>query len=463
MKKKIFTSMMMACLLPIGGWAEVETDSVAVVTGALDFTKADSLPTGEGFTWANDTLKLSDLNIEAENENGIVLPDGATIVLSGNNTINFKHTMQDTGAAIKGIGSLAFTGDGTLNINSSYEAINAAGDLKINGGKMEIETTGESSDGSITSPTLLSINNSEINLNAIEDDGIFVYSGTVEINKSTLNIHATEEEGIVCNNATISNDSHVYLYSGAKEAFEPSTLSISDSYVELFADNEPYKYQSLYRNAIVTGITNSTFKALGHGNESALREGEQADSTVLKMQSVSNSWVEGYAPIEIETVNNSFVRTISPEATTNAVHGEYTLPASIEIAEGEELIISENATLTVPSGLTLTNNGTATNEGTLHIKAGGALESSTSIDGIIIDDNQMVGTETIEAQSTRIYSAEGKIIVIAPQPTDVQIISMTGAVVASANVSGQQEFTNLASGVYIVRAGEEIVKLNVAH
>lgn len=85
------------------------------------FHKRDSLPTGEGFTWANDTLKLSDLNIEAENENGIVLPDGATIVLSGNNTINFKHTMQDTGAAIKGIGSLAFTGDGTLNINSSYE------------------------------------------------------------------------------------------------------------------------------------------------------------------------------------------------------------------------------------------------------------------------------------------------------------------------------------------------------
>ena len=184
---------------------------------------------------------------------------------------------------------------------------------------------------------------------------------------------------------------------------------------------------------------------------SALRGGE-AGATI------ANSWVESSSPINIASTENSFIRLVSnneetPDATgISTVYGEYTLPASIEIAEGEELIISENATLTVPSGLTLTNNGTATNEGTLHIKAGGALESSTSIDGIIIDDNQMVGTETIEAQSTRIYSAEGKIIVIASQPTDVQIISMTGAVVASANVSGQQEFANLASGVYIVRA-----------
>lgn len=463
MKKKIFTSMMMACLLPIGVWAQAETDSVTVVTGALDFTKTDSLPTGEGFTWENNTLKLSGLNLETENANGIVLPDGATVVLSGNNTINFKHSLADAGAAVKGLGALTFEGDGTLTINSSYEAINAGGDLHINGGKMKIETTGESSDGSITSPSLLSVSNSEITLNAIEDDGIFVYDGAVEINNSTLNIRAAAEEGIVCTDATISNNSHVYLYSGAKEAFEPNTLSISDSYVELFADNEPYKYQSLYRDAVVTNITNSTFKALGQGNESALRGGEQADSTIIKMQNVSNSWVEGYAPIEIDAVNNSFVRTIAPDATTNAVHGEYTLPSNLEIAEGEELVISENATLTVPSGLTLTNNGTTTNEGTLHIQAGGTLDGSASIEGIVIDDNQMVGTESIEAQPTRIYAANNSIIVIAPQPTEVQIISLSGAVVATANVSGQQEFANLDGGVYIVRAGEETMKLRVAH
>lgn len=466
MKKKIFTSMMMACLLPIGGWAQVETDSVAVVTGALDFTKADSLPTGEGFTWANDTLKLSDLNIEAENENGIVLPDGATIVLSGNNTINFKHTMQDTGAAIKGIGSLAFTGDGTLNINSSYEAINADGDLQINGGKMAIEMTGESSGGGITASSA-SIQNSEINITTVADDGIMLTSQTPQdtinnhsltISNSKINIQATEEEGMVIyGTVTIDNNSVVSIYSGEKEAMEAHEgLMVANSEVELNAPN----YAALYGNVI--SISNSTYKALGNGMNSALRGGE-AGATI------ANSWVESSSPINIASTENSFIRLVSnneetPDATgISTVYGEYTLPASIEITEGEELIISENATLTVPSGLTLTNNGTATNEGTLHIKAGGALESSTSIDGIIIDDNQMVGTETIEAQSTRIYSAEGKIIVIAPQPTDVQIISMTGAVVASANVNGQQEFTNLASGVYIVRAGEEIVKLNVAH
>jgi hypothetical protein len=38
---------------------------------------------------------------------------------------------------------------------------------------------------------------------------------------------------------------------------------------------------------------------------------------------------------------------------------------------------------------------------------------------------------------------------------------MAGAVVASAQVAGQQEFANLAEGVYIVRMGKEIIKLQV--
>ena len=54
-----------------------------------------------------------------------------------------------------------------------------------------------------------------------------------------------------------------------------------------------------------------------------------------------------------------------------------------------------------------------------------------------------------------------KIVVITPEPTDVQIISMAGAVVATDKVTGQREFANLAEGVYIVRMGETIVKLQV--
>ena len=72
-----------------------------------------------------------------------------------------------------------------------------------------------------------------------------------------------------------------------------------------------------------------------------------------------------------------------------------------------------------------------------------------------------VANESIEATDARAYAQANKIVVITPEPTDVQIISMAGAVVASAQVAGQQEFANLAEGVYIVRMGKEIVKLQV--
>lgn len=76
-------------------------------------------------------------------------------------------------------------------------------------------------------------------------------------------------------------------------------------------------------------------------------------------------------------------------------------------------------------------------------------------------DGFPVANEAITAQDFRAYAQPNKIIVITPQPTDVQIISMAGAVVATDKVTGHREFANLAEGVYIVRMGETIVKLQV--
>ena len=72
-----------------------------------------------------------------------------------------------------------------------------------------------------------------------------------------------------------------------------------------------------------------------------------------------------------------------------------------------------------------------------------------------------VANEAIEATEARAYAQANKIVVITPEPTDVQIISMAGAVVGNAQVAGQQEFANLTEGVYIVQMGENVVKLQV--
>lgn len=72
-----------------------------------------------------------------------------------------------------------------------------------------------------------------------------------------------------------------------------------------------------------------------------------------------------------------------------------------------------------------------------------------------------VANEEITATDVRAYAQANKIVVITPEPTDVQVISMAGAVVATDQVTGQREFANLAEGVYIVRMGETVIKLQV--
>lgn len=76
-------------------------------------------------------------------------------------------------------------------------------------------------------------------------------------------------------------------------------------------------------------------------------------------------------------------------------------------------------------------------------------------------DGFPVSNEAIEATEARAYAQANKIIVVTHEPMDVQIVSMAGAVVGNAKVAGQQEFGNLAEGVYMVRLGDTVVKLQV--
>ena len=80
---------------------------------------------------------------------------------------------------------------------------------------------------------------------------------------------------------------------------------------------------------------------------------------------------------------------------------------------------------------------------------------------IFYENGFPVANEEISATDARAYAQANKIVVITPEPTNVQIISMTGAVVATDQVTGQREFANLMEGIYIVRMGDTVVKLQV--
>ena len=72
-----------------------------------------------------------------------------------------------------------------------------------------------------------------------------------------------------------------------------------------------------------------------------------------------------------------------------------------------------------------------------------------------------VSNEEVEAQEVKVYTRNGAIAVSTPSLMDVQVISLTGSVVAADKVAGQREFRNLAEGVYIVRVGDKIVKVRL--
>lgn len=388
-----------------------------------------------GQNW-NETTKTLQL-VNVTRSESITLPDGATIVLSGENKINYPLT---EGAAITAEGSLRIQGEGSLDIQSGYEAIHAAGDITIEGSTLTIRTEGEG-DGAIATDASISMDGCDISITTATDDGIMA-DGSLSITNSNLNIQAEAEEGIVCYGVVnITGNSAVDIYSGAKEAMEAHEgLVVSGSEVTLVAAD----YEPLYGDGVQ--IDNSTFKALRGNAASALslREGEIS-------YTIRNSWVESSDPIALmEEPVNSFVRILG---ATNTVYGNYTLVGDVTLPEGEALMLTEGSTLTIPEGITLTNSGTLANAGTIVIQQGGVMEGEEN--GEIIRDSA-TGIEDIEG--AKVYAQEGTVYVQTPSRMKVAIVSISGATVARAEQEGLQSYS-LPKGIYIICIGEQTFKV----
>ena len=110
-----------------------------VITGqvAMDFTGTNTDATGEGYSWeyASKTLMLTDYKMtEPCNDTAIILPDGAKLVLSGENMLNSKN-----GALIDAKGTLEISGTGSLTGSAGGEAaLNAQGALTIKDCKLDL-------------------------------------------------------------------------------------------------------------------------------------------------------------------------------------------------------------------------------------------------------------------------------------------------------------------------------------
>lgn len=115
----------------------VSGNGVITVKAAMDFTEKNTNDTGEGYSWdyASKTLTLTDYKMtEPCNDTAIILPDGAKLVLSGENTLNSKN-----GALIDAKGTLEISGTGSLTGSAGGEAaLNAQGALTITDCKLDL-------------------------------------------------------------------------------------------------------------------------------------------------------------------------------------------------------------------------------------------------------------------------------------------------------------------------------------
>ena len=116
---------------------EVSENGVITVKVAMDFTEKNENASGQGYEWdyASKTLTLTNYKVE-EPYNGscIVLPDGAKLVLSGENMLNSKN-----GALIDAKGTLEISGTGSLTGSADGEAaLNAKGALTITDCKLDL-------------------------------------------------------------------------------------------------------------------------------------------------------------------------------------------------------------------------------------------------------------------------------------------------------------------------------------
>ena len=110
-------ALMLAVMLPITALADT-TPTV------LDFTQENAPTSGDHWTWdsTNKILTLSGASITAQ----LILPDGATIVVNGTNTISIEsYGVMDASRndynVVRTDGTVAIIGTGTLNISDGTE------------------------------------------------------------------------------------------------------------------------------------------------------------------------------------------------------------------------------------------------------------------------------------------------------------------------------------------------------
>lgn len=316
-----------------------------------------------------------------------------------------KAVLNVNGEIIEYSGNLAIDGielHATADVHSMQKEIQVEGNLTINNANVSVTARGCCiSDAEpaanllmmreAEAPKIFTVTNSTLTLNSSDS------SNSIEVNKPIIFQNSTIElkGGIMAGEDT---EGFGHAYSFKDLTVEKSELTIS-TFTDPYYDGN-YGIYGIQANTVqitnsdaeVTGaefttavfgnrgvqILNSTFKAEGSGQSVdcvgnveirgsivfadayANNTGNFVSISALDVDgnkkdiSVTDSWVYSQGIYGNQKVNNSvlFIQN------NGSVYGKAVVPASVDVRRDHILNIAEPATLTVPSGIKLTNNGT---------------------------------------------------------------------------------------------------------
>ena len=166
-------------LVPFASAAVYEADAVVTITKSINLTNPRMNMTGAGYAWMNldKTLTLDGLYIDTSDEYGMRIPDGATVILKGNNYIRAaSYAMGIPGnVTFKGNGTLTLVGgDSGLYFYSTDDTTIA----RIMGGNFKITAGGV---GIQSEYTTLSVTKGTFDIDVPAKDGLAILGRTLKL------------------------------------------------------------------------------------------------------------------------------------------------------------------------------------------------------------------------------------------------------------------------------------------
>lgn len=203
-------------------------------------------------------------------------------------------------------------------------------------------------------------NNSEVNVSGVGRDGTALYgeNGVTITGSKVTAVSPEMGSGIESyqSNVQISEDSDVYVKGAYVAIYGKSGVDISNSKIQ--AEGTGRTIDCLEAINIKDSIVladSYVEDGLGKNSISAYDNDENDNDIIIKKDiNISNSWVESAEDIYgNQNVSNSvvFVRK-DGRVTGNAI-----VPGNVEVRKDRKLTVAEPATLTIPTGRTLNNNG----------------------------------------------------------------------------------------------------------